>query len=48
MRALLVSMLLLVTALLIYAAAAEGESGIKSRNNEAGSSVSQYIRGMSP
>ncbi|GBG11824.1 hypothetical protein PAT3040_06672 [Paenibacillus agaridevorans] len=48
MRALLLSMLLLVTVLLVYSAVAEGEDGMRSQTNEAGASISDYIRGMSP
>jgi hypothetical protein len=48
MRALLLSMLLLVTVLLVYSAVAEGEDGMRSQTNKAGASISDYIRGMSP
>ncbi|MDQ6422836.1 hypothetical protein RB620_25750 [Paenibacillus sp. LHD-117] len=48
MRALLMSMLLLLTVLLIYTAVAEGEGGMKRQTNEAGASISDYIKGMSP
>lgn len=48
MRALLVCMLLLVTVMMIYSAVAMGEDGMRSQTNEAGASVSDYIRGMSP
>jgi hypothetical protein len=48
LRSLLISMLLLVTVVLIYSAVAEGEDGMKSTTDEAGYSIGDYIRGMSP
>lgn len=48
MRAMLTAMLLLVAILLVYSATVAGEDGMKSRSREAGSSVGDYIRGMSP
>jgi hypothetical protein len=41
-------MLLLVTVMIVYWAFALGEDGLRSRTDEAGASVSGYIRGMSP
>ncbi|MDF2836565.1 MAG: hypothetical protein K0Q63_2205 [Paenibacillus sp.] len=48
MRALLVCMLLLVTVMIVYSAVALGEDGMRARTDEAGASVGDYIRGMSP
>ncbi|MHA6480509.1 hypothetical protein ACX1C1_01010 [Paenibacillus sp. strain BS8-2] len=48
MRVLLVCMLLLITAMILYSTIVTGEDGIRSRTDGAGSSVSDYIRGMSP
>jgi hypothetical protein len=41
-------MLLLVTVMIVYSAFALGKDGLRSHTDEAGASVSGYIRGMSP
>jgi hypothetical protein len=48
MRAILISTLLLITAVLVYTAIAEGDSGMKSQVNGAGEAISDHIRQMSP
>lgn len=48
MRALLVCMLLLVTVMLVYSSVVLGENGMRSRTDDAGDSIGDYVRGMSP
>ena len=48
MRGILVSVLLLVVAMLIYQAVAEGDEGMKQQIGGAGSSMGSHIRGISP
>lgn len=48
MRAILISLLLIITAVLVYAAVAEGDNGMKSGLNRTGGAMSEYIKGMSP
>ncbi|MCR2803340.1 hypothetical protein [Paenibacillus soyae] len=48
MRAILTSMLLIVTVVLIYTTVADGEDGLKSGINRSGSAMSDYVKGMSP
>ncbi|MEK3882483.1 hypothetical protein [Paenibacillus sp. PL2-23] len=48
MRAILTSLLLIITAVLVYTAAADGEGGMKSGIGRTGSAISDYVKGMSP
>lgn len=48
MRAILTSLLLIITVVLIYTSVAEGEGGMKSGMNRTGSAMSDYVKGMSP
>ncbi|MFD0588790.1 hypothetical protein ACFQZE_12385 [Paenibacillus sp. GCM10027627] len=48
LRAIFMSLLLLITAVLIYTSAAEGETGLKAGLNRAGGNMADYIEGMSP
>lgn len=48
MRGILISMLLLITVLLLYQAFAEGDEGMNQHINEAGGSISDHIKGMTP
>ncbi|WP_162848528.1 hypothetical protein [Paenibacillus nanensis] len=48
MRAILTSVLLIITVLLIYTAVAEGEGGMKDGVNRTGGAISDYVKGMSP
>lgn len=48
MRAILTSVLLIITVILIYTAVAEGEGGLKSGINRTGGAMSDYLKGMSP
>lgn len=48
MRTILVTLLLLITAVVIYAAVAEGEGGMNRQVQRTGGVMSDYIRKMSP
>ncbi|WP_156739735.1 hypothetical protein [Paenibacillus oryzae] len=48
MRSLLITLMLIITVVLVYAAAAEGDSGLKNGVSRSGGAMSQHIREMSP
>lgn len=48
MRAILTSLLLIITAILIFSAVAEGDNGMKNGMNRIGGAMGEYIEGMSP
>lgn len=48
MRSLLAAILLLVTIVMIYSGAAEGDQGMKKQLERSGDATSSYIRTMSP
>ena len=48
MRAILTTVLLIITVILIYTAVADGDTGMKQGLIRTGGAMSDYVRGMSP
>ncbi|MEF2246855.1 MULTISPECIES: hypothetical protein [unclassified Paenibacillus] len=48
MRSLLITLLLIITAILIYEGVAGGENGMNTQVNRSGGAMSQHIRQLSP
>lgn len=48
MRSMLITLMLIITVVLVYAAAAEGDGGLKNGVSRSGGAMSQHIREMSP
>jgi|GEM_PF-1448346 hypothetical protein len=48
LRSLLITLMLIITVVLVYAAAAEGDGGLKNGVSRSGGAMSQHIREMSP
>ncbi|WP_165867438.1 hypothetical protein [Paenibacillus pinisoli] len=48
MRAILMTLLLIITAVVVYTAVAEGEGGLNESVSRSGVVMREYIKGMSP
>lgn len=48
MRSILMTLLLIVTAILVYTAVAEGDEGLNESVSRTGGAMGEYIKGMSP
>ncbi|WP_182914346.1 hypothetical protein [Paenibacillus sp. 1011MAR3C5] len=48
MRAILMTLLLIITAVVVYTSVAEGDDGLNEGVGRTGGAMGEYIKGMSP
>ncbi|MFF2890458.1 hypothetical protein [Paenibacillus sp. NPDC057967] len=48
MRAILMTLLLIITAVVVYTAVAEGDDGLNKGVSRTGDAMGEYLKGMSP